>query len=127
MRGDFNLSYLLPSQGDEPLDHQQVMELVRALKPGFSVPGNLERNGGGWLLRATFNKPTGGCLRRCLRLPDETTAQFVGEAIIRYRVLWWEHVREPLSNDDLEKRFTEIDDQINQFDPSSQPWTMRRS
>jgi hypothetical protein len=93
-RSDIALMEHLPPRGRRhDFTPDEIKELVAAIRPGLTVPANLERHARGWRLRFTFNNPAGGSIRRGISLPDEETASWVGKYLVRSRVDWLEQRR----------------------------------
>jgi hypothetical protein len=89
MRGDEELARHLPPPGRHAyLDAATVRRLVEAVEPGLKAAANLERYRGGWRLRIMLNKPGGGATRRAVTLPDDETAAWVRDYLVRARVAW---------------------------------------
>ena len=99
MRGDGELArHLPPAKRHAYLDPDAVRRLVEALKPGLNAAANLEKYRGGWKLRITLSKPTGGVVRRSITLPDcDRTVAWVRERLAQARVAWREQRASPAS------------------------------
>jgi len=115
MRGNISGAVHFPAKGGKALNHRRAIHLVRMVKPGYAVPGNVERHGSRWVLRATFNRPEGGCIRRGIVLPGEDTALVASHAIVQYRKLWRDECRGRVESDSRRARLAEVSREIARF------------
>lgn len=102
-QGNSDIEFFPPSRRHAYLDMASVKKLVERVRPGFNHPANLERVGNAWRLRVTFDKPEGGTVRRCITLPDDEAANWVGTYLSEARKAWREE-QQQRKKDEREKK-----------------------